>query len=642
AACLEARQGRPGRWPVAGLLWALIVLGGDPLYAALAAALALSTLLLESPGDATGATGATAPPWHQSGLRLAAAFGLGLAVATPMIVEMLRILPASFRGHWRYSMGSALSQSWDPRTALEWFLPFLFGPLDYDFWGRAFFGGNPPLLYALYPGTLALALALVAGRPRGHRLGLWAWTWIGVGGFLSLGIYNPAVWLLYRLPGASVLRYPIKVWLLVAIGASLLAGLGLERAMREGRGPRLRRILGIATLAYLALWLLFLFLPAPFAAALRALDPDQLRGPLFAAERLRWLTLCFWVLLTAGALWLACRWLKTKPGVAAALLVAVHVGSQCFVLQPLYDTDDAAAYTREPPLLADLGEDQRGTYGAFHGIFGHLSSQHALLFPDRRFFWLSRETYASMDHVAGAVHGRRYDFNHSPEGLDTFVNITLTQSLESLDDAAGVRVLAASGVDRLFMHRPLEGVGDGEARLLRTDSTGAWPRSVYAIERAMPDLAVAGRVRPAPHLNAALDLLVADGFDPGRDAVVRNLDLQEPLDGPPGRAQLVEEGPERLVVDVSSTEGGVLVTRRAWLPIYRASVDGEAVEPAVVNIHKLGVPVPPGDHRVELWVDRTPTRLATAAAVLALLTLCGWVVLGFRGSGRIEAGASTD
>ncbi|MEO1085804.1 MAG: hypothetical protein AAFY88_16315, partial [Acidobacteriota bacterium] len=268
AACLEARRGRPGRWPMAGLLWALIVLGGDPLYAALAAGLALSTLLLKGPEDAPS------KPWPQVGLRLTAALGLGLAVASPMIVEMLRILPASFRGHFRYSIGSSLSQSWDPRTALEWFLPFLFGPLDYDFWGREFFGGNPPLLYALYPGTLALALVLVAGRPRGHQLGLWAWTWIGIGGFLSLGIYNPAVWLLYRLPGASVLRYPIKVWLLVAVAASLLAGLGLERALREGRGPRLRRILGLATLAYLALWPLFLFLPAPFAAALRALDPD--------------------------------------------------------------------------------------------------------------------------------------------------------------------------------------------------------------------------------------------------------------------------------------------------------------------------------------------------------------------------------
>jgi len=45
AACLEARRGLPRRWPLAGVLWALIVLGGDPLYAALAAAMALSALL---------------------------------------------------------------------------------------------------------------------------------------------------------------------------------------------------------------------------------------------------------------------------------------------------------------------------------------------------------------------------------------------------------------------------------------------------------------------------------------------------------------------------------------------------------------------------------------------------------------------
>ncbi|MEO1082998.1 MAG: hypothetical protein AAFY88_02020, partial [Acidobacteriota bacterium] len=87
--------------------------------------------------------------------------------------------------------------------------------------------------------------------------------------------------------------------------------------------------------------------------------------------------------------------------------------------------------------------------------------------------------------------------------------------------------------------------------------------------------------------------------------------------------------------------GGVLVTRRAWLPTYQATVNGEAVEPAVVNFHKLGVPVPPGNHRVELWIDRTPTRLSTAAAVAALLTLCGWIVVAFRHSPALETPRST-
>ncbi|MEM1178089.1 MAG: hypothetical protein AAGM22_07090 [Acidobacteriota bacterium] len=622
AACLEARRGRPGRWPAAGALWTLIVLGGDPLYAALAGLMALSVMLLPIPGPST--------PWTRFVPRCAVAFGLGTAVTLPMIVEMLRILPASFRGHWRYSMEAALAQSWDPRTALEWLMPFFFGPLSYDFWGREFFGGNPPLLYALYPGTLALVLVIIAGRPRGRRMGQWAWGWIAVGGFLTLGIYNPAMWWLYRLPGASVLRYPIKAWLLVAVAASLLAGLGLERALREGRGPLLRRLLGIASLGYLGLWLLFLVLPAPFARLLQSMDPATLRGPFFAAERLRWLTLCFFILVTAAALWFACRWLKTKPGIAVALLVAAHVASQCFLLQPLYDSDDTAAYTREPALLAHIGEDQHGVHGAFQGMFGNLSGEHVMRFPDRRFFWLNRENFTSMGHFSGTLHRRRYDFNHSPEGLDTFVNISLTQSLAELDDAESLRVLAASGVDRLFMHRPLEGVPEDEATLLHTETGGAWDHSVYAVERPAPHFALAGRAIGTPHLNAALEIIVSDSFDARTTAVVRSIDLPQSINGESGRVEVVENRLERLVLDTESGDGGVLLTRRAWLPTYRATIDGEPVATAVVNIHKLGVVVPAGEHRVEIWIDRGPTRLAVTAALLSLFALAAWAFMEVR------------
>ncbi|MCZ7651915.1 MAG: hypothetical protein M5U13_12450 [Thermoanaerobaculia bacterium] len=87
------------------LLWALLLLAGDPMTAALALLLALSAAAL--------LRGRTAG-WG----RLAAGLGLGSLVALPQVVEMLRILPVSFRGFWGYAEGarSAAGTSASPPT----------------------------------------------------------------------------------------------------------------------------------------------------------------------------------------------------------------------------------------------------------------------------------------------------------------------------------------------------------------------------------------------------------------------------------------------------------------------------------------------------------------------------------------------
>ena len=60
----------------------------------------------------------------------------------------------------------------------------------------------------------------------------------------------------------------------------------------------------------------------------------------------------------------------------------------------------------------------------------------------------------------------------------------------------------------------------------------------------------------------------------------------------------------------------MLLTQRAFLDVYRATIDGEPASPVVANLHRLAVEVPPGEHRVRLWVDRRPTRLGWLAALL--------------------------
>ncbi|MCP4660496.1 MAG: hypothetical protein GY856_34270, partial [bacterium] len=570
---------------------------------------------------------------------------LGTALAAPMLVEFLRILPLSYRGYWSYSPQATLAQSWDPRSLLEWLLPLFFGGPDFSFWGQRFYGGNPPLFYSLSPGLLGFGLVLAGGRPRG-RAGWWAWAAVGAGMFVALGAWNPLVRMLYALPGASALRYPIKVWLVVAVGCSLVCGLGFERLL-EGEGRR-RLALFLGAAATLALGAGCLLILAPSASdRLRVLEPQRLAGVAFDQERVRWAGLCLMTVLIAALLALALRLTRDHPAVGGALLLAVHLAGQCFFLQPLYDSDDIEHYVQPPSLLAAVPEDALVVHGGFHDLFGpqQLSAQPRRGtnggFPDARTLWLARSHFAQLYPFSGIPWGRRYEFNNSPEGLDSFFSISLARAMTRLPDAARVRVLAASGVDVLLLDRELAAAARGLVRLrTRVPSVGG-DLFVYDLEGRAAPVGLATTVHRVPQMNAALGVMTDPAFDP-RTMVVLPGGPEVVDRGRHGaRVEVLTDTTEELEVGLESPEGGFLVVQRAYLAIYRAAVDGEPAAVETANFHRLAVEVPAGVHRVRLWVDRRPTR---AAWLVALLGLAGMVMLarGRRCGTRTEPSEKED
>ena len=146
------------------LLWALLIVSGDPITAVVALLIGASAVLfLRGPRQL---------PLGGSALAL----GLGTLIALPQIVEFLRIVSLSFRGYWGYSASGATTASWNPATALEWLLPLAFGPPDISYWGRFLHQGAPPLIYSLAPGVLALVLVWAAvGREPGSVGGRGRW-----------------------------------------------------------------------------------------------------------------------------------------------------------------------------------------------------------------------------------------------------------------------------------------------------------------------------------------------------------------------------------------------------------------------------------------------------------------------------------
>ncbi|HVT57362.1 MAG TPA: hypothetical protein VHR45_03095 [Thermoanaerobaculia bacterium] len=627
--------------PIIALLWALLLLGGDPMMAGLAALLAGSALLAQGvwrrpPVDGTR-------PAFRLLAQLAAAFGCGTLVALPQIVEFLRILPVSFRGFYGYSPLVATVASWDPRQAAEWLIPFLFGRLDLlgggSFWGSRFYTDTPPYYPALYPGFLALALVAAGGRPRG-RMAWWSWGAIAAGIFCSLGRFNPLLSWLFSLGGHNSLRYPVKFWMPVAVGAALCCGEGFARMFGEGgavgavgevgdvgdvgyRAAWRRWFLVLAAVACLlgSLALFLAFFPDRARLVLRWLIPQEKTALFVAAERLRWLDLCRQSLAVVAALGLLAALARLRPRLAG-LLVAAHALTQVLLLRPLYPTDAIAPYRVPPPALAYLPPGLTVVNPDFNYLFGP-SRLKSGRFPAPLALWFERRAFYELYPFTGPLWGRRYELNEGPEGLDSFLTRMAQGAVKGVKDEQRLRLLATWGIGRLVIDRPLEPPAAG-ARLLAALPSFGQELYIYEVLGRAPEVFLARRILPAPHLNAAAIYLGASGFDRGGDVIIPGSGPPRPAGG--GTARVLRRGPESLEVEVEVGRGGsVLAVQRALL-LYRATVDGAPASVVAANLHHTGVEVPAGRHRVRLWVDRTRFHRALGAAALglALLPALGW------------------
>ncbi|MCB1034233.1 MAG: hypothetical protein KDD47_10410 [Acidobacteria bacterium] len=625
AAMLGLVEHRRGRDLVAvGVVWALLLLAGEPLLAGLALLLSLTAAV------AKVGRRALIPRTLAAG---AGSLLCGTLLAAPQLLELLRVLPLSARGHRGYSLEARLVSSFHPAQVLEWFLPTGFGRPDQllggAFWGYPFYGGEPAFFFSLAPGALALVLVGFAGWRR-SKASLWAWSAVAVALFFALGKYNPAARVLLSLPGAEMLRYPIKLWLAVALPASLLAGIGFERALdlwEEGHRPWRGWLLALA-LAYGSLAVGFWFFPEAAWSLLRALIPERLGGRFVTFEVGRWLGIAAGCALVTGVLG-ALAFFRRRSWAAPALL-ALHGASQLFFLAPLLATDEAAVYLSKPPLLEQMPADAEMVHGSAQDLFGHNRIETGS-YPEPSVQWLMRRTAFELDPPYGILAGRSYELNISPEGLSSFLTRAARDAVKQLDDPRRLRLLEAWGVDRLLLHRPLTDGAEASAELLaRYPSFGGEIRA-YALPGASPDVFFARRLVLAPHLNAALEALLLPDFDPSTATVLPGAGpVQE---GPGGTVEVLSVGSDGLEVEVRAEGPGAVVWQRSHLPLYRAHLDGEEAAVEVANLHRIAVRVPAGTHRLRIWIDRRPFLQAWA---LSLVGLLGLVLLVRRNTANID------
>jgi hypothetical protein len=611
----------------AGAIWGLSVLGGDPFLAAISLGGGLAVLLARR-GRAA---------WRGS---LGVALLLGTVVASPQIVETARILPTSYRAVFGYPETHSGARA--ASTAVELLIPLFFGRPDrLGLWGEELFGGYQPLYYSLAPGAIALALALAAGRPR--RRPAWILTAVSA---VAVGLVycgaTPLPELISSLPGASAFRFFEKFALVAMIALALAAGAGAER-LAAGATRAVVAAAGVVAIPLLALWLGC----GADAEVARALFLRVFEGSADATTwqdgRLRWAGLAMFGLAGLVAFGLGIFALRRRSAAAVGVALTLQVVAQSLLLSPLVATDDADTYRRPSPLAASIPRDRVLAHGALTRFTregdsrlrpGELRPDEL---PERRQSWLMRRCQAELWGFAALYDRRRLELAVSPEGLDPFVTQALVNAFPRFSDARRVAILRATGVELLVLADRLEPEGAGGARFLAEHPSIRRSIRVYELPDPLPEVALAGSVVRAPHVNAALETIWSRGFDPANVAVIPG--EGGPVSAPSGRASIVAASRERVTVEASSPSGGVLILRRAYLPIWKARIDGRPVPTTIAQITRLAVEVPPGRHTVELFVSRGPLLGALGVAALALI---GLVALWRSAKGTATAAAGAN
>ena len=221
--------------------------------------------------------------------------------------------------------------------------------------GAALLPGYGQSIFSEYVAFLPLTALLLAGwaawrrrrEPAGRALIIMA----ALGLFLALGRFNPAYWLLARLPGFDLFRAPARWLALYALAAALLAGAGLDDLRRQGRLPR--RVLAVGAVFMLALmgWRVVSFYLARWIP-LGAESPATL--PL-AGTWIGWgVELGLALLLLGGRQWTG-RWPLRQAALGGLVLLALFGAGQSLPHQAA--TTPEAYFDLRPPAARLLAED---------------------------------------------------------------------------------------------------------------------------------------------------------------------------------------------------------------------------------------------------------------------------------------------
>ena len=559
---------------IAGVTLALAIYGGEPLSAAYGLIIVVALALARH-------------GWRNGTRLICAVGGLSAALALPQMVAAYRGLDFSTRAAFP---GGGDGDPMHPLRLLELLVPLPFGvpaSLGPDRFLLGRVAPFTPFFHSVHFGVAALPLAALAVRRRPLLAGLVA---VGV----VLALFSQPLSLL----SSGLLRFPEKSFILVVLAVPLLAAATFDRLGELGSRAVRATAVGAGVLFALApvVWAFGVPLTRYLATDLPAIQIEPIgayRGRATA------LALVFSAALLAATA-LAMR-RRSRLGLLLIQLVAVLRLLQIVELEDRAPYQTAAAWRPLLPTPAAIVQ----------------STNLKLLgnpFPAYQAEPLSSRVVMRANHEdLGQATGGFYDLEH-PVILDQDGSASprmsmLTQGLLQLGPDVQLRLLRLFGADAVVLAfpEPLPGLTE-MARALRY----GWPTLLLAVPE------------PAPRAWWPDSVTAVGSQDEAFRHVIESEDAlgHVALEGPAvaqsaGAVDVIEDTPDRLRLQTRS-EGGLMVLRRSFNPLWTATVDGEPTEVLPVNVALMGVVVPAGERLVAFEVDKTPDHLATLVALLGL------------------------
>ncbi len=132
----------------------------------------------------------------------------------------------------------------------------------------------------------------------------------------------------------------------------------------------------------------------------------------------------------------------------------------------------------------------------------------------------------------------------------------------------------------------------------------------------------------------ALKRISSPTFDPSKEAFLPP--GSRPLEGGGGgKILFLSDRPDRVLLEIRRSGGGLLLLADTWAPGWSARVDGKEAPLLRADTCFRGVALPPGDHQVEFLLSKAPFRtgllLFAAGGFLLLLLLAGPFLPGAAG-----------
>lgn len=456
---------------------------------------------------------------------------------------------------------------------------------------------------------LLAAVGFFGGARRGLRF-----FFLGLGSLAllyALGTHTPVWRVFYEVvPGITYFRVPSMTMFIFGFSVATLAAFGVDRmlavegdekgeqqiqlALLGGAGVMLLLVLLAASGVLASLWTSVVY-SAISDGQLRmfeSLSPHILRG---ASVGLLLTGAC------AGLFW-ALKSARLAPAGLLAGLTIVVVVDQLRVDTAFVNTLDFEQWSAPDPNAQAILDREQGSDQPYRVLDMRRRGQETKL----------------------AVHGMELAAGHHPNDLSRYRElIGMVGSSEPMNLYNNGNVRRLLNVRYLLYPDYALGAYEGPGILQRLQLQDGSPYETVIVDAGLPRARLVGGATVKSD-EESVPYMLSGAFDPVREVV---LPEAPPValsgDSIQGTVSWVERQPDRMVLNVESSQPALLVVADNWYPDWHATVNGEAT-PVLRAYHTLrAVAVPAGTSEVEMWYTSGIVRSSAWISLTLLLMLIG-------------------